>query len=391
MIHYIRTKLPPELSRQFRFHIKCGSSVGAINAAFMAAMAHDPIRQGSEILRLWEGIRSENIYRRGAVPLGKLILRSLFGIAFHLFGIKGVRKEDDLSLHFRGLFDTTPMVQTLRQHCPWPQIGKNIQSGIIDAVAISATNMASGDVELFTQRNPNMAHSDRIKTHLVRLSPRHVMASAALPILFPSVPIHEVYYNDGGIRLNTPLAPAVSLGAARIVVIGTRPEKQEEVLDTQARIRKLQTPSIGTVLGRIFNTFLLDRLEADRDQVGRINRILAACAKHVSTETYQTICREAGVHRIETLSIFPSVDFGTFVDETVRGSYRKLISLGLLERAILRLLEAQPEYGNDLLSYFLFEPTYLKKLIELGYEDARSHHDKLLEFAERSVEGIPVA
>lgn len=391
VIHYMRTMLPPHISRALQFPIYCGSSVGAINSAFLAGTAEDTMLQGKMILKLWQNLRIENIYRTGAVSLGKLVGRSVLGISSHLLGIRGLRRPDDRALHFRGFFDTTPFFHYLRENCPVGNIGRNIQNGLVQAVAVAATNMLTGDLEMFLQKSPNIAHTDRILTHVGRIGVRHIMASAALPLLFPPVPIHGIFYNDGGMRLNTPLAPAVSLRASRILILGTRHQPTREEMDTMAQMKiKASVPTLGEVLGKLYHAILLDRIDADRAQLDRINRILQAIETNTTPEMYRKICEDSSVEQIETLSVFPSVPFSTLVDETVKGSFRKLKSLGSFERFILRLLEADPKRGNDFLTYFLFEPAYLQRLIDLGFEDARRKHHELLDFAERTVGKAPI-
>ncbi|MFH1263692.1 MAG: patatin-like phospholipase family protein [Pseudomonadota bacterium] len=385
VVNYMRTMLPPALGKNFAFQIFCGSSVGAINASIMVANAHDSTAQGQELVRLWQNLSTVDIYRRGPVTLGKMLLRLGAGATVHLIGLKGIFESDERLFAFHGLFDTAPFFQTLMKSCSWANITRNIDSGVVDAMAVSATNMATGQVELFLQKRPEVPHSERLMTHVGRISPRHVMASAALPVLFPPVAIHNMYYNDGGIRLSTPIAPAVSLGATQILVVGTRFQAMREEVDTQAKMPAPKPPSLAGVLGKFFHAVLLDRLETDKDQLERINRILAVCAKHTPPETFQQICEDAFVQPIETLYLAPSVDIATLADETLRSNYRKLETFGVMERTILRLLEIDEMSGSDLLSYFLFEPTYLRKLIDLGFEDARARHDQLAEFAEKSI------
>jgi NTE family protein len=267
VINYMRTMLPPALAKNFAFQIFCGSSVGAINAAIMVANAHDSAAQGQELVRLWQNLSTVDIYRRGPVTLGKMLLRLGAGATAHLVGLKGIFESDERLFPFHGLFDTTPFFQTLMRGCSWANITRNVDSGIVDAVVVSATNMATGQVELFLQKRPEVPHSERLMTHVGRISPRHVMASAALPVLFPPVAIHNMYYNDGGIRLSTPIAPAVSLGATQILVVGTRYQTMREEVDTQAKLPPPRPPSLAGVLGKFFHAVLLDRLDADKDQL----------------------------------------------------------------------------------------------------------------------------
>ena len=363
--------------------------MGAINSAFLASMAHDPATQGSRLVQLWRDLRNKNIYRRGPVSVGKLFARSALGIGSHIVGLKGFAEPDDDALQFRGIFDTTPFFQLLRQKCNWQEITKNIENGVIDAVAIAATNMLSGEGEIFLQKRDDVEYQSKMVTHLVKkITPRHVMASAALPLLFPAVPIQSVYYNDGGLRLTTPLAPAVALHAKHILIIGTRwqptAETREE-LDTQAKIAPPPQPSLNEILGKVYNAIFLDRLENDLDHLNRINKILENCKELVSPEIYEAICKKSKVQEIKTISIFPSENISSLVDETLGGSFAKMKTMGSFERFVLRVLEADPGRGNDLLSYFLFEPEYLEKLIDMGFEDARKHHDQLAEFAENAI------
>ncbi|MCB0309320.1 MAG: patatin-like phospholipase family protein [Bdellovibrionales bacterium] len=384
VIHYIRTKLPHSLGEKLLFNIYLGSSVGAINASFMAATAEKPYYQGQKIVELWEGINTTDIYRRGPFTLGKFLFKTMVAVSSHLFGIKSV-KPDDRALNFRGLFDTQPFFHFLTKSCPWQQLHKNIEMGRLDALVVSATNVHTGIVELFVEHRDPLPSNVHYHIRSGRIQAKHVIASAALPVLFPPVPIHGVYYNDGGLRLKTPLAPAVSLGANRILIIGTRynpPLIEFKEPSTQPEIN-IQMPSLANVLGKFFNAIFLDRLDTDREQLNRINRILDACQKNLDPHTFARICADSSTLPIETVMISPSIDIATFVDETMRDSYKNLKSMGVMERAMLRILEIDEEQGSDLLSYFLFEKSYIKKLVDLGFQDAKAKHDELVDFAEK--------
>ncbi|MCB0271868.1 MAG: patatin-like phospholipase family protein [Bdellovibrionales bacterium] len=376
VMHYIRTQLPASANQKLKFSIYCGSSVGAINVSFFASSAHDHQYQGHEILRLWSNITAEQIYKRGALTLGKLLLHSATGFSMNFTGLNRLFSKELQPVHFEGLLNTRPFFHFLLQNVKWPMISQNIQDGFFDAIAIAATNTLTGDIELFVDHKKDLFYQSRFTMKKTRISPRHIMASAALPVLFPSVSINGVYYNDGGLRMNTPLTPAVHLGATDILTITTSSQDPQTTAPVGTR------PGLGDLIGTFIYSILQDRIETDEHQLQRINRILEEVKKNTDQETYEKVCDQVGVRPIRALRIFPSYDITSLVDDELRKSLRSLRSFGSLEKAVIRLLEINEKSGSNLLSYFLFESSYINKLLELGFQDAKAKHDEIMEFVE---------
>ena len=149
VLHYARTMLPAKI-RSRRFDVVCGASVGALNASFIAATAHDIKMQGEQLRKLWEDVREEDIYRRDSKALWDFVSRSGKGI------ISNILRKPGSGQHFNGFLDTTPFLPFLKKIMPWPHISKNIREGLIRAVSLVATNVFTGRMELFIEKAPDV-------------------------------------------------------------------------------------------------------------------------------------------------------------------------------------------------------------------------------------------
>ena len=385
IIHYIRTMLPKSLCGR-PFDIQCGASVGAINTSFMAATAHDPAYQGRAIYELWESVREENIYRRDKKALWNFVAKSSKGIVS-----KFVRGEG-MGNHFNGFLDTSPFLPFITEIIPWNMISKNIKSGLIQAVSIVATNVFTGRMELFIEKHPSVEYTGEHRTHITRVEPLHAMASAAIPIVFPTIMVDGIAYTDGGLRLNTPMSPAIQLGADALLVIGLHHRaKPGEKIPFHGR--KGEPAAMGQVLGRVMNSIFLDRIQYDLEQLERINRIIdwveTVYGKDALDKVNRMLIRKKirgdvanrGLKRLSVIRIRPSEDIGEIFSECyLRGKDKHFTSF---EKFLVRFLDIHPESGVDFLSYLAFMPEYLKRLLDLGFEDARRHHDELKGFMDQ--------
>jgi len=385
VLHYIRTMLPPKV-RLRNFDIGCGSSVGAINTCYLAATAHNPAQQGEEIRRIWENLTSDNIYRRDSTAFWDFLGKSSRGILRNIFGPgRGAHP------HFHGFLDTTPFLPFIEKIIPWAMISNNIRSGLVKAVSIVATNVFTGRMELFIEKNHAVEYTGEYIHHLTSIQAIHAKASAAIPLVFPTVQIDGIAYTDGGLRLNTPMSPAIQLGADALLVIGLHHRaKPGEKIPFHGV--KGHAPAMGQVLGRVMNSIFLDRTQYDLEQLERINRIidwgemlygkdyLHDLNGMLMEKSIKGDIANRGLKRIQVIRIRPSEDIGEVFSHCFRRG--KKVHLSMFEKFLSRFLDIDPSGGVDFLSYISFIPEYLKKLLDLGFEDARRHHNELKEFLE---------
>lgn len=392
VIYYLRTRLPKELAESQLFKIFCGTSVGAINSTHMASTAADPIYQGSFLRKLWMELTAEDIYYADTTALSGFLVKTGFFMATNFFGLNHVlgRVNPGSTFPFRSVLDTTPFITFMRRNVSFAQIHRNVERRLVDAVTISASHIRSGKLALFVEKHPDVAYStgggDPIFCHL---SPKHVLASASIPIIFPPIRINKQFFGDGGMRQNTPMSPAIHLGAERLLVISLR----------TSRLKKLSTlfqegapdpePKISNVLGHLLNTIFLDRINYDLDQMRRINYLINDVEERFGAEGVQainTMRRErqlankelTQIRRVIPFVISPSEDIGKIAATIFDKVLSKRHHLSPVHRFFANVVQAKGD--NDFMSYLLFEPEYLKLLVQLGFEDAEKEHDHLVNF-----------
>ncbi len=359
VLHYIRTMLPPQ--QRFRdFDIHCGASVGAINTSFMVATEHDHAEQAVQLRYLWENVREENIYRRNLKALFGFLTKSSKGLLWKL--LRGTVKG---APHFPGFLDTEPFLPFIRKVIPWKMITKNINAGRTQALSIVATNVFTGRMELFVQKNPSVDYNGDHVVHFTKILPEHARASAAIPVIFPTVLINGVAYTDGGLRLNTPLSPAIHLGADAILVIGLnhRAAPGEKVPTHGTRG---EHAALGQVLGRVMNSVFLDKIQYDMEQLTRINRMIewseGIYGKHYLKDLNAWLAKknikgdvaDRGLKKLDCLRIRPSQDIAEIFRHAFRREQRQ--HLTAFEKFLIRFLDVDPTSGVDFLSYITFMP-----------------------------------
>lgn len=392
VIHYIRSALTAREGGVRPFDVQCGSSVGAINTCLMASLADNPKEQGKRLNHLWENLDQDQIYTRNFKALTSFLARTARGLSSNLVSFNPFnplnRKNE--GVHFKAFLDTAPLPQFLNSKMDFSNIGKNIRKGALSAVSLTATNVSTGKMELFIQKKANLDYTGEYEHHMTELTASHAIASAAIPLIFPPVFIGENYYVDGGLRLNTPLSPAIQLGANRILIIGLHylQKPNEKVAHV---IKTGEPPTMGQLTGLVMNALFLDRIQYDIEQLTRINRMVEwsekVYGKDYLGKINSMLAREGirgdianrGLKRIKVLEISPSQDISQIFLDCYHDPDTKN-TFTAFEKMLLRVLDIDPTAGVDILSYLGFIPNYIRRLLELGFEDAAANHDKLVAF-----------
>ncbi|MEZ4401129.1 MAG: patatin-like phospholipase family protein [Kofleriaceae bacterium] len=377
IIEYLREDLPRRLGRHVPIDIVTGTSVGAINAAFLAATMADPATQARRLTDAWRALRIEELIGLGA--------RDLWSGVRQLFGRPPPPPEPG-TYRYGGMLNTAGLERFVVKTIPWSRIERNLRSGALHAMTVSATHVGSGHTVVFVAcagPMPTGWSKDPFVRHVeARIGPRHVLASAAIPLLFPSVKVGDAFYTDGGLRQNTPMSPAIRLGADRMLMVSLR---HVDEVARPAPVLADGYPKPLFLLGKALNALMLDHTEYDLDRMRRLNALLAAGTAAFGPTFVETMNRElvkvrgAQIRPIEALHIRPSVDIGRLASEFVH-SGRLLVSSPVTRALIERMAAGESGSENDLLSYLLFDGNWASELIAMGRRDAAAREEELATF-----------
>ena len=329
-----------------------GVSAGSINAAHLAADPAPWSTRTADLTSYWAELTMDDVF----TP------RSLWTMARSFFRGTPSAKQT--------LLDTAPLRRYLDRRLPTDATGtltgvaENLEAGRLEGLAISTSNYATLQTVTWIQ-GCSMTDWERPNRlgRRTTLSLDHVMASTALPMVFPAVRLGDAWYGDGGLRMLDPLAPAIHMGADRLFVISTRYERSRAEATRAGRTAAY--PSLFQMAGILANVLLLDVLEHDAAVLRRINRLVRRL--------------ESGHRRlrpIDLLILRPSVDLGALARD-----YE--VNIGGAMGALLSAVQWQDDPQSDWLSMLLFKPAYLQRLLEIGYNDAKRQHHRIEAFFAR--------
>ncbi|MGE4631506.1 MAG: patatin-like phospholipase family protein [Planctomycetota bacterium] len=352
-LRYIGRRLP-----QLRFSILSGTSAGAINAVHLARHQGSLHEAAEDLRKLWSQLTVDQVFNADTGSLAKIVAR---------WGLRLISGGSTFAPTTRGLVDTDPLRKFLSRQTDHlengkiPGIEENILRGRLHSLAITTTDYNTGrSVTWIHSKNANEWDRTYRTGVQTKISLDHIMASCAIPLVFPAIQIGDSWHGDGGVRQTTPLSPVLHMGADRILAISTRN------LPDDAEPRKIASsnyPPPAQVAGILMNAVFLDALEFDSGNVQRFNRLLEKLPPE----------DRCGLRPVELLTARPSEDPGVLASEfeaRLPGPFRFLA----------RGLGTQETENHDLLSLLMFQPEYIEALLSLGEKDARDRADEVIPF-----------
>lgn len=344
--------LPVESGNPFK--VISGTSAGAINAVALASYAGHYRLGIRQLERIWKNFSCEQIFKTDFPSL----LR--WSMTFFLNSFFGYKAGQPVSL-----LNNEPLKELLEKTMQFENIQKAIDVGDLHAIGISASGYGSGESVSFFQGHYNLKNWQRQRRigMRARLNVDHLLASSAIPAVFPAVKINREYFGDGAIRQLAPISPALHMGAEKVLVIGVSGMAHKR----KHRESMKSYPSLAKIMNHMFNAAFLDSMESDVERLSRINRTLGMIPDEVKKS------QRMELKPVEILEISPSESIDDIAARHARELPKSL-------RLFLRGSGTTHKSGAGVLSYLLFERGFCRDLIQRGYDDAMAHKDEILRF-----------
>jgi len=340
------------------FPVVTGTSAGCLNAGMIASRSSDFSDGVGRLTGMWENLQMEMVVKTDAGT-------AMRSVASWLWSFANFGHSDSPP---KSLLDNTPLRSLLESHVNLARMRQCIESGHLNALGITSSSYSQGSSVTHFEGKPEIENWDRTRRSGVstRLSINHMMASIAIPVVFPAVQIDNEYHGDGSMRDSAPLSPALHLGANKLLIISVRNPQADA---PPAANSTPHYPSLGQIAGYVFDTLFMDRLDSDVERLNRINFALS--------KTRRQSFRHGGsiLRPVEFLVISPSIDIRSIVARHIKAFPRTM-------KILLSGIGAMEKEGRPLTSYLLFHSEFCRELIELGYKDGQSQRDKLQELLE---------
>lgn len=337
------------------FSILHGVSVGGLNTIALASLAPD-FKSGARCIRdFWRALHTRNVVSSGLSASASAFCRLLRPLYLHRWG--------NLEVEPYYVFDTAPMREAISATIDATNVHRVIEDGLLHAVSVTCSSYATGHSVTFFDGAAHIPEWARVRREGRRtiLDVSHAMASASLPFLFRPVEIANEYFGDGTLRQTSPLAPAIHVGADRLLIITTRDPPGTDQVQPAHRAK---TPLFADLAGYTLDTIFHDSVDADVERLGRINALVSSMSPAQRDATT--------LKTIETLLLAPSRSLRAIASE-----HENMMPMPY--RAILRR-EQSGQAAGRVESYLMFEPPYLNALIDLGYADTQAKAGEVRRF-----------
>ncbi len=368
VLEYVFSEFADARGNAPKIDLISGTSVGAVNGAFVASAIGEMPGALKQLVSLWADLELPHVLGFG--------LRQAAGLYRVLLGG---------SAQARGVFDPAPLSAIVGRAVHWRRLRRNIRSGALRALTVSTTHVGTGQPVIFVDAAPGVGIPKGLGLHaLVRqakIGQHHVLASAAIPLIFPPVEIGDEIHCDGGLRLNTPIGPSIHLGMNRLLVVGL---STPHAADRRA-VQDGKFPGATYMLGKVLNAFLLDHVNTDLLDVQRINDFLHDGIRAYGPEFIERINEAAKLRGalaerrlLNSLVLRPTTDIGQVASDYLASNRVRFgKSLG---RAVISMLDVGAGADADLASYLLFDGGFAQTLIEMGRRDAHEKRDEIEAF-----------
>ncbi len=384
VIRHVVDEVARSLGREVPLDLLCGTSIGALNVSGLAIWADEPRGRAERLEQYWLGLKLNDAVHVDALET--------LGLGLGFLGLPKPRRLRG------GILDPAALERTVRE-APFGRIAEHLRAGLLAAVTVSTTHVASGRTFVFVQRAPaagplpSFASDPTVFACEAVIRADHALASAAIPLLFPAVKLDGAFHVDGSLRQNTPILPARLLGARAMLVVNAQWLPPAGALDPGI---DEQFPGPQFLIGKAFDSLLLDRIDADIDQVTRLNAILAAGEREFGPTFVERLNRALGdqagpqappqpLHPLHVVLVRASQNIGHLAAEYVRSPRFRKQRHGPIELLLRRLAEGEAHDEADFLSYLLFDGEFARELIELGRTDAKAKHEQLCGLFERAL------
>ena len=359
---------------QTPFQLAAGASVGAINASYLAANSHAPGANLDQLIAAWTGMDFSTVFSPQLLSFFRQLFRGT---------MPPVKDQQHLGV---SLLNPAPLEALVKDAIDFDALHANIERRAIGGLFIAALQVATGKTIIFCELGAGTIYrQSKDPRRAVAVEPitlDHVLASTAIPLIFPARRVGSDFYCDGGLRLNTPIAPVIRAGAERLVIVSTTYVDRHSSPPLDAE--QLATyPSLPFLTGKVLNALLVDPLAYDLQILSRINDMVdvhqRGLNQHSRDELKQRMIRRRGAsyRHIETLVFVPSQDIARLAAKYLRDNIKRF-DIGLLAR---RLLRSAAEEGNaDWATYLLFDGGFAEQVIELGRKDALRRRDEIRAF-----------